>query len=125
MFGSKRQQKFSRLILKEIGDIFQKESYRLFGNKFLTVSEVRMTPDLREARVYVSMSFVKNKEETLEEIYQHKNEIRGILGNRIGKQVRAIPDLVFFIDEIPEQAARIHKILDNLDIPPAEDDDVP
>ena len=122
MIGSKRQQKFSRVILKEVGDIFQRNLGQFTKGNFVTVSDVRVTPDLREARIYFSMSLVENKDEVLETIRYHESEIRYHLGNRIRNQVKAVPELKFFLDEIPEKAERIENILKNLDIPPEEDE---
>ena len=121
MIGSKRQQKFSRMILKEISDIFQRSSGKFTNGQFVTISDVMVTPDLREARVYVSMSLVKDKKALIEFIHEHESEIRHQLGNRIRHQVKAIPSLRFYVDELEEKAARIEEILNNLDIPPEEE----
>ena len=121
MYGSKRQQKFSRLMQKELAEIFQKEGRSLFNNQFVTMTEVRTTPDLSEVRVYLSMEFAKNPQQLIEKINDKEKEVRHLLGNRIRHEVRAIPHLKFFIDEVPGRAARIDEILNNLDIPPAED----
>jgi len=122
MNESKRQQKFSRLIQKDLSEIIQKDKMRIFGNNFITVAAVKMSPDLSLARIYLSM-FMDDKEGMLDKINHHKSEIRRDLGNRIGKQVRIVPDLEFFIDDLEEKAARIDKIISELDIPPAEEDD--
>jgi ribosome-binding factor A len=62
---------------------------------------------------------VKEKEKVLENITSRKSEIRKALGNRIGKQVRIIPELVFFKDEVEENATRLDEIIKNLNIPPS------
>ncbi len=120
MNESKRQQKFSKLIRKDLSDIFQKDKMGIFRNSFVTIADVKITPDLSLARVYLSM-FMPEKQEMLDKILLHKSEIRRELGNRIGKQVRIVPDLEFYIDEVEERAARIDKIISELDIPPEED----
>lgn len=122
MSESKRQQKFSRLIQRDLSDIFQKDKPGIFSNTFVTVADVRMSPDLSVAKIYLSMFMVKDKEEMLNKIEKHKNEIRRDLGNKIGKQVRIVPHLVFLIDEVEERASRIDKLIDDLHIPPADDD---
>ena len=118
---SKRQQKFSRLILKDLGNIFQRDKMGIFSNTLVTIADVRVTPDLSLARVYVSI-FSPDREAIFERINNHKSEIRRELGFKIGKQVRIVPDLEFFIDEVEERAARIDKIISDLDIPPADDE---
>ena len=65
------------------------------------------------------MLLVKEKERVLENITSRKGEIRKALGNRIGKQVRIIPELIFFKDEVEENATRLDELIKNLNIPPA------
>ena len=117
MAVSKRQQKFARLIQKDLSHIIQKNKMGIFANSFVTVADVRMSPDLGIAKVYLSMLLVKDKDQMLEKVNIHKNEIRRELGLMIGKQVRKIPGLIFYVDEVEEQAARMDKLIDNLDIP--------
>lgn len=122
MEESTRQQKFSKLIQKDLSEIFQRDKMGIFTNAFVSISEVKVSADLSIAKIYVSMMLVNDKEAMLENIYTHKSEIRRDLGNRIGKQVRKIPDLLFYIDEVEEEANRIDNIIENLDIPPSDDD---
>jgi ribosome-binding factor A len=121
MYGSKRQQKFSKLIQKELAEIFQKEGRSLFNGQFITMTEVRSTPDLSEVRVYLSMEFAKDPEKLIDHINHKEKEIRLLLEKKKKNKVRSIPRLKFFIDEVPGRAARIEEIFRNLDIPPAED----
>jgi ribosome-binding factor A len=117
MSGSIRQQKFSKLVLKELSDIFQQDKRGFLGNAFITISDVLVSPDLGIARVYVSMMLVQDKQAVLEKINAHKSEIRKALGDKIRKQVRVIPDLVFFIDELQEQATKMDALIESLKIP--------
>jgi ribosome-binding factor A len=120
MAGSTRQQKFGRLIQKELSDIFQRDKRGILDNAFISISEVDMSPDLSVAKVYISMMLAKNKALTLEKLNRGKSEIRKALGERIGKQVRVIPELIFIIDETEENALRIEELIKNLNIPPAD-----
>ena len=122
MNESKRQQKFGRLILKDLGEIFQQDKRGILEGAFITVSEVLMSPDLAIARIYLSMLMIRDSAKLLEKITARKSEIRKALGNKIGKQVRAIPDLYFYIDELPESAARIDTIISDLSIPSAKNE---
>ena len=119
MAGTTRQQKFSRLIQKELSEIFQRDKRGILENAFVTIADVRVSPDLSVAKVYISMMLIKNKEEVLGKINKRKSEIRKALGDKIGKQVRIVPELVFFIDEVQEEALRMDSVLSGLQIPPA------
>ncbi len=120
---SKRQQKFSRLIQKELADIFQRETTHLFAGAYISVSTVRVSPDLGMAKVYLGVMMAPNKEELLQEIRINTKTIRHHLAQRIKSQVRVIPELVFYLDDTAEYAARIDKLFDGLDIPPADEND--
>lgn len=120
MAGSTRQQKFGRLIQKELSEIFQKDKRGILDKTFVTISDVDMSADLGVAKVYISMMLAKDKVQTLERINKGKGEIRKALGERIRKQVRVIPELIFMIDETEEKALKIEALIKNLNIPPAD-----
>lgn len=120
MSGTVRQQKFSRLIQKELSDIFQRDQRGFLGNAFITIVDVRISPDLGVARVYISMVLVKDKKALLEKLDNHKKEIRKALGERIRNQARIVPELAFFIDDVEENAERMDQLLKNLKIPPSD-----
>lgn len=119
MSSTIRQQKFARLIQKELSDIFQQDKRGILLNKMVTIPEVKVSPDLGVAKVFISMLLVDNKQQLLDNLNQRKNEVRRELGNRIRKQVRIVPELIFNIDVVEESAARIESLLNNLHIPPA------
>ncbi|UJP66368.1 30S ribosome-binding factor RbfA [Mongoliitalea daihaiensis] len=119
---SKRQQKYSKLIQKEIGEIFQKEAKHLLSNAFVTVSGVSMSPDLGVAKVYLSFLLDKDKG-MFEKINEKKSEIRKHLGNRIGKSVRIVPELALFLDDSASYAQHMDKVISSLDIPEAPEED--
>jgi ribosome-binding factor A len=106
-----KQNKVARLLQRELGDIFQKRSKRLFEDKMITVTVVRISPDLLIAKVYLSIYPSKNNEQTLALVKQHGNEIRYELGNRIRNQVRKIPELNFFIDDSMDYIENIERLL--------------
>ena len=122
MPGTTRQHKFARLIQKEISEIFQQDKRGYLGNAFVTIADVQVSPDLSIARIYVSMMLQDDKAGVLRRIESHKKEIRRDLGNRIGKQVRIVPDLIFYIDKVEEEAMRLEALIRSLNIPPAPDD---
>lgn len=120
MAGSTRQQKFGRLIQKELSEIFQRDKRGILDNTFVTISDVAMSPDLSVAKVYISMMLAKDKAQTLERINRGKGEIRKALGEKIRKQARVVPELIFFIDETEENALKMEELIKNLNIPPAD-----
>lgn len=121
MSGTVRQQKYSRLLQKELSTIFQQDKRGILNHEMVTIAEVKMSPDLGVAKIYISMMLAKDKDETLERLNTHKKEIRKALGNQIGKQVRIIPELIFFVDEVEENATRIESLINKLNIPPTGD----
>jgi ribosome-binding factor A len=117
---SKRQQKFAKLIQKELAEVFQRECSHLFPGAFVSVSVVRVSPDLGVAKVYLSMLVGANAKELLQEIKLNTKTIRHLLAQRIKKQVRVIPELIFFLDDTAEYAARMEQLFSGIEIPPAD-----
>lgn len=119
---SLRQQKYGKLIQKELSDIFLRDKRGIIGNAFISIAEVKMSPDLSVAKIYLSMTLAKDKNAVLSNINLHKGEIRKALGDRIRNQARIIPELVFYIDEVEENAQRIEDLIKSLNIPKEEKD---
>lgn len=120
MTGSTRQQKVAKLIQKEMSDIFLRDRRGLLDNAFLSIAEVRVSPDLGVAKIYLSMMLAKDKQEILEKINDHKKEFRKLLGDKVGKQLRIVPEIIFYLDEVEENAQRLDDVIKNLNIPPAD-----
>jgi len=106
-----RQNKVNRLLQKELGELFQRESVNLFERAFITVTQVRVSSDLSIARVYLSMFAVKDKEELLKKIKAQNKEIRKLIGEKIKKQVRIIPNFDYFIDDSLDYSENIENLL--------------
>lgn len=86
----------------------------------MTVTIVRMSPDLGTARVYCSVMMHSDPETLIKEINENKAQMRNILGRKIKNQVRVIPDLFFFLDTTGEEASRMDNLISGLDIPSEE-----
>ena len=109
---STRQQKISKLLMRDLGEIFRKDVPGLIGaGAMITVTKVIITRDLSLARVYLSIFAAPNKEETLLAIRKSTKTIRMMLGKRIKNQVRAIPELVFELDDSLDYIERIDELL--------------
>ena len=109
---STRQNKVARLLQKELGDIFQKESMNMFRGALISVTVVRVAPDLSFAKVYVSIFAPSKDEKTLFESIQDKTKtIRQMLAQKVAKQLRIIPELAFHIDDSIEYQENIERLL--------------
>ncbi len=120
---SKRQQKVGRQIQKDLGEIFQKDANHLTHGAFVTITAVRVTPDLGIARAYLSFLPEKNKGILLETIQENTKFIRQKLADRVRHQLRIIPHLQFYIDDTAEYAAKMDLLFSNIVIPPADPED--
>jgi ribosome-binding factor A len=107
---SLRQQKVNKLLAKELAEIFRSESRSLFGGGFITVTTVRVSPDLSSAKIYLSI-MAKDKQAIFSLIENQVNVIRKKLGLIVGKQLRIVPELSFFIDDSLDYAMKIDALL--------------
>lgn len=119
---STRQLKFSRLIQKELAEIFQKDQKSFFSGNIISVTQVEVTPDFGVAHVHLSLVLDGDKEKMIDIVQHHKGNIKRSLSKNIGKQIRKIPELIFHLDLGAEHAQKMEDILKNLNIPPAEED---
>jgi ribosome-binding factor A len=114
---TKRQQKFARVIQKELSETLQKEGWSFHGNSIVTITMVRMSPDLSIAKVYLSIFNAENNEILLNELRAKSREIRYKLGEKIRNQVRVIPSIDFFIDDSMEYVSKMEKLFDAINKP--------
>ncbi len=105
-----RQQKINRFLQKELSDIFLQDARHLPG-VIITVSNVRVTPDLGLAKVYLSFFPVTKGEELLAAIKANTKAVRYELGRRIGKQMRIVPELAFYLDDSLDYVEKIDNLL--------------
>jgi ribosome-binding factor A len=109
--ASIRQEKVANLLKRDLSEILRVQSSTLTPGKMLTVTVVRMAPDLSFAKVYVSVFPSSDAAKDVKAINDHKSEIRGILGKKIGKQVRIVPEIAFALDDSLDFAERIDELL--------------
>ncbi|ASB49300.1 30S ribosome-binding factor RbfA [Alkalitalea saponilacus] len=108
---STRQKKIGRLIQKEMSEIFQMEVRDITMGTMVSVTTARVSPDMGLAKVYLSIFPATQKEEIFKNIKQQKTKLRFLLGQRVGKQLRVIPELTFFIDDSLDYIERIDDLL--------------
>ena len=105
-----RQNKISRLIQKELSEIFLLQTKSMNG-VLVSVSAVRISPDMSIARVYLSVFPSERSQEIVKNINDNMKSIRYELGTRVRHQLRTIPELKFFVDDSLDYAERIDELL--------------
>ena len=108
---STRQNKVARLIQKDLGEIIQKLDSSILKGRMITVTVVRMSPDLSVAKVYLSFFPSQGREESLEDLRTHVKFIRNQLGIRVRNQLRLVPELALFIDDSLDYVDKIEQLL--------------
>ena len=108
---STRQNKISRLIQKDLSEIFMLKTKDLFQGKLISVTSVRVTSDLAEAKVYVSVFPPEKSQEIVDKIEENNKSLRHELAQRVKNQLRIIPILKFYIDDSLEYANKIEELL--------------
>lgn len=106
-----RLNKVARQIQKDLGEILQRNSASLFRGKMITVTTVRVSPDLALAKVYISIFPTDKKEETLTSVKEHTRALRHELAQRVRHQLRVVPELAFFLDDSLDYIENIDKLL--------------
>lgn len=110
---SKRVQKVQRELQRHLAEIIRSKGMATFGGALVTVSEVRISPDLSYAKVFIS-TFPSEKREVVMQTLQQKNKmIRGDLGRIVAKQLRIVPELTFLEDTSLDYAQHIDNVLAN------------
>ncbi len=109
--SSIRQQKVERLLQKEISQIFHLNAANWFPNTMVTVTVVRVAPDLSFAKVYLSVFGKMEPTECVELISAHAKLVRGLLGKQIKNQLRITPEVAFYVDDSLDYAEEIEQLL--------------
>lgn len=108
---SNRLMKVNQLLQQELSEIFRKEAIRQGQGVLISVTEVRTTPDLSIAKCYLSIFPASFREPLLKGFKEYKGFYRKQLGEKIGKEMRIVPDLLFFEDTTLDQVEKIEKEL--------------
>jgi len=124
---SNRQKKFAGLLQEELASIFQRECAAYLPNTLVTITKVRVSPDLAVAKVYLSFLNTNNTNLSVATVNSHAGEIRYKLGARIRHQARVVPTLTFFVDDTNEYVERMDQIFDKIakERPESKETDLP
>ena len=123
MQENKRQKQVGALLLQELSDIFQRLGLSMIDGGLVSLTTVKVTPDLLEARVYLSFFQVKDVPGTMKKIEDRGWEIKRELADRVKHQLRRIPILQYFHDDTLEHADKMDALFRKLNEgrPPGEE----
>ncbi|MBO4610637.1 MAG: 30S ribosome-binding factor RbfA [Bacteroidales bacterium] len=108
---STRQQKVGRELQRDLAEIIRSKGMAAFGGAMVTVSEVRVSPDLSIAKVYVSIFPSEKQQEVMKLLEENNKALRGELGRKVAKQLRIVPELDFYLDATLDYVEHIEELL--------------
>src|SRR6185503_1972541 len=120
MEEGKRQKQIAGLLNEEMNIIFQRLGLNMIHGGMVSISSVKVTPDLMEARVYLSFFQVKDVKEALTRIEERSHDIKKELAGKVRHQLRSIPVLKFFQDETLDHVFKMEELFKK--IKPASDE---
>lgn len=123
MKEGKRQKQIAGLIQEEINIIFQRLGLSFINGGMVSVSSVKVTPDLLEVRIYLSIFQAADKKEILKKIEDRHWEIKKELAARIKHQLRRIPDIKFFLDDTLDHVFKMEELLNKIKSEETNDSD--
>ena len=108
---STRQQKVARQVQKDLAEIIRARGMAAYDGAMITVSGVKITPDLALAKVYVSIFPASKAEAVMQQLEDETPYLRGELGRRVAKQLRIVPELNFYLDDSLDYVEHIDELL--------------
>jgi ribosome-binding factor A len=125
MQENKRQKQIAGLLQEELSDIFQRLGLNMVEGGLISISSVKITPDLLEARIYLSI-FQSDAKAAMKRIEDRKWEIKKELAVRIKQQLRRVPELKLFLDDTLDNVFKMEELFKNIkkDQPPETGDDI-
>ncbi len=110
MEESKRQKQVGQLVMEELSEVFQREGLNVIDGGMVSISKVMVTPDLLEARIYLSLFQVKDADKLMHDIKERTPELRNELGKRVRNQLRRVPELHFFPDDTLDYVFKMEEL---------------
>jgi len=117
MKEGKRQKQISGLLNEELNKIFQRLGLNMMDGGLVSISSIKLTPDLLEARVYLSFFKVKDSKEALKKIEDKSWEIKKELALRLKQQLRRIPDIKYFVDDTLDHVFKMEELFKKIKPP--------
>lgn len=110
MLEGKRQKQVAAVLEKELNDIFQRMGLSMTDGGMVSIASVKITPDLFDARIYLSFFKIADPVTTLKNIQERAWEIKKELTSRVRHQLRSMPQLTFYIDDTLDYADKMDQL---------------
>lgn len=114
MLEGKRQKQVAGLLNQELSDIFQRLGLNMMEGGMVSIASVKITPDLFDARIYLSFFKIADTQAALKKIEDRSWEIKRELTERVRHQLRSMPKLTFYIDDTLEYVDKIEKLFKDI-----------
>ncbi|NNF22417.1 MAG: 30S ribosome-binding factor RbfA [Saprospiraceae bacterium] len=111
---SKRQKQTAEVIRRHFGNVLLDQGSYIYGEAFVTITKVQVTPDISLAKIYLSVFNTNDKEGVVEKIRENVSSLKRNLGHRIRKHVRRIPQISFYNDDTLDEMYRLNQLFDKL-----------
>jgi ribosome-binding factor A len=111
---TKRQKQINELLRRQFSMVLMDEGSYIFEKAMVTVTRTVVSPDLQNAKIYVSIFNTENKSEVMVSLNEHLHQLRHALAKRVAKQLRRVPEIAFYLDESLDEYFRMEKILTDL-----------
>ena len=117
MEEGKRQKQVASLLHHELSDIFQRMGLTMIDGGMISISSVKITPDLFDARIYLSLFQVKDADGVMKKIEERSWEIKKELVSRVKNQLRSMPQLNFYQDTTLDYVDKMEEIFKKINDP--------
>lgn len=115
MLEGKRQKQIAGVIHEEMSVIFQKLGLSMIDGGLVSISSVKVTPDLLEARIYLSVFQAKDNEVVLKKVEEKAHEIKRELAAKVKNQLRRIPEIKYFLDDTLDQVFKMEELFKKIE----------
>lgn len=110
-----KQRQIGELVKRHFSLTLQEEGSYIYGTApLVTVTSVKMSPDLSLAKIYLSVYNTENKQAVILEMEEEKSRLRQLLAGRLRRQVRRVPEIDFYLDDTLDEMARLQQLFDRL-----------
>ncbi len=111
---SKRQKQTQELIRRHFSSVLLAEGSYIYGSAFVTVTTVQVTPDISQAKIYLSVYNTEAKDAVIDKVNDSIPILKKNLAYRLRKHIRRIPDITFYRDDTLDEMFKVDRLLDNL-----------